>query len=96
MVYFYIPARGRVKEISMHLVVERPYPVDYIHPNGVQAKIDFIWGDPKNRSPVGIVIWLKEGDERVKLGEELGEWNSYGDALRFGIALASACLGRLR
>lgn len=79
----------------MHLVVERPYPVEYIHPNGVQATIDFMWGDPRNRSPVGIVIWLKKGKEQVKLGEELGEWNSYGDALRFGIALASIYLGRM-
>jgi hypothetical protein len=80
----------------MHLVVERPYPVDYIHPNGSQAMIDFIWGDPKNLSPIGITIWLKTGEDRVKLGEEMGEWRTYGEALRFGIALANQWLGRLQ
>ena len=80
----------------MHLVVERPYPVDYIHPNGEQAKIDFIWGDPKSMSPIGITIWLKAGKDWVKLGEEMGEWCTYGEALRFGIAIANQWLGRVR
>lgn len=79
----------------MHLVVERPYPVDYIHPNGEQAKIDFIWGDPKSMAPIGITIWLDAGSERVKLGEDMGEWNTFDEARRHGIALATKWLGRL-
>jgi hypothetical protein len=94
MVYLCIPARGRLKEIAMHLVVERPYPVDYIHPNGEQAKIDFIWGDPKSMAPIGITIWLRAGNDSVKLGEEMGEWRTFGEALRHGINLAFTWLSR--
>ena len=57
----------------MHVVVERLYPIDYVHPNGEKTKIDFIWGDPKSMSPVGITIWIKDENGYVKLGEEIGE-----------------------
>ena len=46
----------------MHSDAARPYPVDYIHPTGEQAKIDFVWGDPKSVAPIGIVIWVKDGE----------------------------------
>lgn len=78
----------------MHLGVERPHSVDYIHPNGEKAKIDFIWGDPKSMSPVGITIWIKDVNGYAKLGEEIGEWPTFADAMRRGIDLAYRWLSR--
>lgn len=78
----------------MHLGVERPHPVDYIHPNGEVAKIDFIWGDSENMSPIGITIWLKDENGYAKLGEEIGEWPTFADAMRRGIDLAYRWLSR--
>ena len=58
--------------------MERPYPVDYTHPTGEEAKIDFIWSDPPSMTPVGIIIWLKDGESYVKLGEAIGKWDFQG------------------
>lgn len=78
----------------MHSNIERPYPVDYLHPNGDKAKIDFIWGDPNSMSPVGITIWIKDDNGYAKLGEEIGEWPTFGDAVRRGTDLAFRWLCR--
>jgi hypothetical protein len=72
----------------MHRVVERPYPADYEHPSGVRARIDFVWGEPDSSIPVAISIWLNTGASFLKLGEESGTWESFGEARRRGIELA--------
>lgn len=74
--------------IDMHSDVERPYPVDYTHPTGEQAKIDFIWGDPKSMTPIGIIILIRYGESYVKLGEATGKWPTFGEANVRGIELA--------
>ncbi|VVO36114.1 hypothetical protein [Pseudomonas fluorescens] len=78
----------------MHSNIERPYPVEYLHPNGDKAKIGFIWGDPDSTSPVGIIIWIKDENGYAKLGEEVGEWPTFGDAMRRGTDLAFRWLSR--
>ncbi|WP_223458239.1 MULTISPECIES: hypothetical protein [unclassified Pseudomonas] len=78
----------------MYLVVERPYPVDYVHPNGKQAKIDFMWGEASNSAPLSLTVWLKDGESFVRLGEESGIWKTFGDARRRGIELAVKLLSR--
>jgi hypothetical protein len=78
----------------MHSNVERPYPVEYLHPNGDKAKIDFIWGDPNSMSPVGITIWIEDENGYAKLGDEIGEWPTFGDAMLRGTDLAFRWLNR--
>ncbi|UVJ46361.1 hypothetical protein NVV94_13000 [Pseudomonas sp. LS1212] len=78
----------------MHVVMDRPLPVDYVHPSGEQAKIDFIWGEPNNAVPVVISIWLKTGETYVKLGMESDTWNTFGEARQRGIELATKWLER--
>jgi hypothetical protein len=51
----------------MGILKERPYPVNYVHPNGNRAKIDFIWGEQNNPAPVGLCVWGKDGDEHILL-----------------------------
>lgn len=62
--------------------------MDYTHPTGEEAKIDFIWSDPQSITPVGIIIWLKDGESYVKLGEATGKWESFREAKSRGIELA--------
>jgi hypothetical protein len=45
-------------------------------------------------APIGITIWLRAGNDSVKLGEEMGEWHTFGEALRHGINLAFTWLSR--
>ncbi|MGS0737258.1 hypothetical protein ACVBEG_11940 [Pseudomonas sp. GG8] len=73
----------------MHSDAARPYPVDYIHPTGEQARIDFTWGAPQKVAPIGIIIWVKDGEGYAKLGETTGEWQTFRDAKLHGIELAS-------
>jgi hypothetical protein len=77
----------------MHLGVERPYPMDYDHPNGEKAKIDFIWGDPKSMTPIGIIIFIKYGESDVKLGEATGRWPTFGEAKVRSLELAFQLVG---
>ncbi|WP_166362504.1 hypothetical protein [Pseudomonas akapageensis] len=73
----------------MSVMVERPYPVDFVHPNGKRAKIDFIWGMPDNPAPVGIRVWGREGHDDILLARESWSWKSFDEALRRGIRLAT-------
>lgn len=77
------------KEVEMNLLVERPYPVDYVHPNGRRAKIDFIWGKPDNPAPVGLRVWGRDGSNDVLLAKESWPWKSFDEAMRRGIRLAT-------
>jgi len=78
----------------MHLAVKRPRAIDYLHPNGQEAKIDFMWGDEKSLCPTGITIWLRVGPRYINLGNEFGRWSTYGEATRYGISLAYEWLSR--
>jgi hypothetical protein len=78
----------------MDSATERPYPVDYVHPNGRKATIDFIWGEPDSSTPRVIIVWLNECGRYVRVGGESGTWKTFGDARRCGIELAARLLGR--
>lgn len=78
----------------MYLVTDRTGPVDYVHPNGERATIDFLWGEPTSSAPIGIVILLKDGEKPIKLGEEIGTWSTFGEARRRGIELATRWIQR--
>lgn len=73
----------------MHSIVERPYPFDFIHPNGEVAKIDFIWGHPLNMAPIGITISQTNGEKEVRIGEEVGNWLTFGEARSRAVVLAT-------
>lgn len=77
----------------MHSGVERPYPMDYDHPNGEKAKIDFVWGDPESMTPIGIIILIKYRESYVKLGESTGKWSTFGEAKARGFELAFQLIG---
>lgn len=73
----------------MGVLKERPYPVNYVHPNGNRAKIDFIWGEQNNPAPVGLCVWGKDGDEHILLSQENWQWGTFDDAMMRGIRLAT-------
>lgn len=79
----------------MSLIVDRPYPVDYVHPNGTEAKIDFIWGRSDDDVPVGVRVWVKDGADELQLVREHGSWKSYEEARRYGMELAGKWCERL-
>lgn len=73
---------------------ERPLPVDFIHPNGGRARIEFTWGDPKKNVPTEISVWIKVGESYVKLGKKSCEWNTFREAKIYGTDLALKYLSR--
>ncbi len=73
----------------MGILKERPYPVNYVHPNGNRAKIDFIWGAQNNPAPVGVCVWGKDGNEHVLLSKEDWPWSTFDEAMMRGIRLAT-------
>lgn len=78
----------------MSAMVDRPYPVDYVHPNGSKARVDFIWGRPSDDIPVGVRVWVQDGDDDLQLVKEFGNWSSFEEARKFGIDLATKWCGK--
>lgn len=79
----------------MAFLVDRPYPVDYVLPNGTEAKVDFIWGRPNDDVPVGVRVWVRHGDDDLQLVKEAGNWSSFEEARKFGIELATKWCGKI-
>ncbi|MDR7109242.1 hypothetical protein [Pseudomonas frederiksbergensis] len=77
----------------MDLVTEMPHPVDYVHPNGRKATIDFIWGERGSSTQRVIIVWLNECGRYTRIGEEFGVWITFDDARKCGIDLAAKLLG---
>lgn len=73
----------------MKLLMERTNAVDYVHPNGKRAKINFIWGKPSNPAPVALRVWGREGENDILLAKENWPWSSFDEALRRGVGLAT-------
>ncbi|MEE5120416.1 hypothetical protein V2K50_11235 [Pseudomonas alliivorans] len=80
--------------VNMTMPVDRPYPVDYVHPNGKEAKVDFIWGRSNDDVPVGVRVWVQDGDDDLLLVKEAGNWSSFEEARQFGIDLAMKWFGK--
>jgi hypothetical protein len=68
--------------------VDRPHPVNYRHPTGREATIDFEWGDPGDPIPKGLRITLKHSADYVQNLHEVAIYKSFDDAKNQGIKLA--------
>lgn len=69
----------------MNMPVDRPCPVDYIHPDGTKAKIDFQWGAADNPIPRGIRVTFDDPDLPGIHEEEV--YASYEEARARGIKM---------
>ncbi|VVO29565.1 hypothetical protein [Pseudomonas fluorescens] len=68
--------------------VDRPQPVNYQHPNGREATIDFEWADSGNPIPTGLRITVKHSADYVQNLHEVAKYKSFDDAKNQGIKLA--------
>ncbi|MNB98847.1 hypothetical protein D3C76_344920 [compost metagenome] len=53
----------------MQCFEDRPYPMEYIHPNGMTAKIQYRWGEGDPTFPIGLRIELDLKSYRQVLEE---------------------------
>lgn len=67
----------------------RPYAVNYVHPNGREAMIDFEWGDPDDPIPKGLRISVKYSEDNIQNLHEKALYKSFDDAKSQGLKLAA-------
>jgi hypothetical protein len=69
--------------------VDRPHSINYVHPNGREAMIDFEWGDPDDPIPEGLRITVKYAEDNIHNLHEKALYKSVEDAKKQGIKLAT-------
>jgi hypothetical protein len=69
--------------------VDRPHPIDYVHPDGREAMIDFEWGDSGDPIPKGLRITVKYAEDNIHNFHEKAIYKSFEDARKQGIKLAT-------
>lgn len=69
--------------------VDRPQPINYVHPNGREAMIDFEWGDSGDPIPKGLRITVKYSEDNVQNLHEKAIYKSFEDAKSQGVKLAT-------
>lgn len=79
----------------MSVVAERPHSVDYVHQNGIKARIDFTWGAPDDPVPKGICVTVNFANEDIRLIRERTVYISFEEAMRQGIRLAEDVIDML-
>ena len=72
--------------------VDRPSPIDYIHPDGREAMIDFEWGDPADPIPKGLRITVKYAVDNIHNFHEKAIYKSFEDARKQGVKLATTMI----
>lgn len=88
--YSFISGIHPLEVANMHLVVDRPRPINYVHPNGGEAVIDFAWGADTDSVPVEVMVRVCGQIVRAKTGH----WSNFGEARRCGFDLANAWYSR--
>lgn len=76
----------------MRARVEQVSTVDYVHPDGVTAKIDFIWGAADDPVPKGLRITVKLADRKIHILREKAVYRSFDEAKKQGIKLAAGVI----
>ena len=65
-------------------LVDREWPVDYEHPDGTKAKIDFGWGADSDPVPRELRIEVLTTDGMLHRFDEKAIWNSFAAAVQRG------------
>lgn len=67
----------------MSLIVDRPYPVDYVY-RDIESKIGFKWGSNDDPIPKGLRIEVKLPSGQVENIREHADYTSFDDAVAEG------------
>ena len=63
--------------------------INYVHPDGVKAKIDFIWGAKVDPVPKGLRITIKFAGKKIHILQDEAVYSSFEEAKKQGIKLAA-------